>query len=56
MPFAWIFSARYLHHEWKDQGVNEILVYALRNDQEIELLKPVIEASYRFAIREHLTD
>lgn len=45
-----------LHHPWKDRGVNEILVYAPRSDQEIELLKPVIEASYRFAIREHTDD
>lgn len=45
-----------LHHPWKERGVNEILVYAPRNDQEIEWLKPVIEASYRFAIREHADD
>ena len=31
----------------------KILLYAPRDDEEIELLKPVIEASYRFAIREH---
>jgi hypothetical protein len=43
-----------LHHPWKDRGVNEILVYAPRNTEEIELLKPVIEASYRFAMREHM--
>jgi len=42
-----------LHHPWKDRGVNEVLLYAPRNDEEIELLKPVIEASYRFATREH---
>jgi hypothetical protein len=41
-----------LHHPWKNRGVNEILVYAPRNTQEIEILKPVIEASYRFARRE----
>ena len=39
-----------LPHPWQDRGVNEILVYAPRTDDEIELLKPVIEASYRFAI------
>jgi len=44
-----------LHHPWKDRGVNEILVYAPRNDGEIEILKPVIEASYRFAIGGHPT-
>ena len=42
-----------LHHPWKHRGVNEILVYAPRSDDEIEMLKPVIAASYRFAIREH---
>jgi hypothetical protein len=42
-----------LHHPWKNRGVNEILVYAPRNNEEIELLKPVIEASYRFATQEH---
>ena len=42
-----------LHHPWKHRGVNEILVYAPRSDDEIEMLKPVITASYRFAIREH---
>jgi len=41
-----------LPHMWKDRGVNEILVYAPRNQAEIETLKPVIEASYRFAIHE----
>jgi hypothetical protein len=38
-----------LPHMWKDRGVNEILVYAPRTTEEIEILKPVIEASYRFA-------
>ncbi len=38
-----------LPHMWKDRGVNEILVYAPRTVEEIEILKPVIEASYRFA-------
>ncbi|MFT5067955.1 MAG: hypothetical protein ACI9KS_002479 [Sulfitobacter sp.] len=42
-----------LHHPWKDRGVNEILVYAPRNADEIEQLKPVIEASLRFATRSH---
>lgn len=41
-----------LHHPWKDRGVNEILVYAPRNEAEIEILKPVISASYRFATLE----
>ncbi len=40
-----------LHHPWKDRGVNEILVYAPRNAEEIETLKPVIEAAYAFATR-----
>ncbi len=40
-----------LHHPWKDRGVNEILVYAPRNEAEIEILKSVIAASYRFASR-----
>ena len=39
-----------LPHMWKDRGVNEILVYAPRTVDEIEILKPVIEASYRFAM------
>lgn len=39
-----------LPHMWKDRGVNEILVYAPRTVEEIEILKPVIEASYRFAM------
>lgn len=43
-----------LHHPWKHKGVNEILVYAPRNDEEIEILKPVVEASYRFAMRQHI--
>ena len=34
---------------WKDRGVNEILVYAPRTIEEIDILKPIIEASYRFA-------
>jgi hypothetical protein len=38
-----------LPHMWKDRGVNEILVYAPRTTEEIEILKPIIEASYRFA-------
>lgn len=38
-----------LPHMWRDRGVNEILVYAPRTVEEIEILKPVIEASYRFA-------
>jgi hypothetical protein len=38
-----------LPHMWKDRGVNEILVYAPRTVEEIEILKPIIEASYRFA-------
>jgi hypothetical protein len=38
-----------LPHMWKDRGVNEILVYAPRTFEEIEILKPIIEASYRFA-------
>lgn len=42
-----------LHHPWKGRGVNEILVFAPRNTGEIEFLKPVIEASYRFAIQKH---
>lgn len=40
-----------LHHPWKNRGVNEILVFAPRDDREINILKPVIEASYRFATR-----
>ena len=40
-----------LHHPWKDRGVNEILVYAPRDETEIEILKPVITASYNFAMR-----
>ena len=39
-----------LPHPWKDRGVNEIPVYAPRDDAEIEILKPVIAAAYRFAI------
>jgi len=39
-----------LPHMWKDRGVNEILVFAPRTVEEIEILKPVIEASYRFAM------
>lgn len=39
-----------LPHMWKDRGVNEILVYAPRTLLEVETLKPVIEASYNFAI------
>ena len=30
---------------------NEILVYAPRTFDEIEILKPVIEASYKFAVQ-----
>jgi len=43
-----------LPHPWKNRGVNEILVNAPRNSEEIGLLKLVIEASYHFAIQEHL--
>jgi hypothetical protein len=43
-----------LHHPWKHRGVNEILVYAPRSNDEIEMLKPVIAASYHFALREHI--
>ncbi len=42
-----------LHHPWKNAGVNEILVYAPRDLEEVELLKPVIEASYKFAMSRH---
>lgn len=42
-----------LHHPWKHKGVNEILVFAPRNEDELEQLKPVIEASYRFAMQDH---
>lgn len=42
-----------LPHPWKDRGVNEILVFAPRNNEEIEILKPVITASYRFATQNH---
>ena len=41
-----------LHHPWKDRGVNEIMVFAPRNMDEIEILKPVITASYKFATRD----
>ena len=35
-----------LLHPWKNRGVNEILVFAPRDDEEVELLKPVIAAAY----------
>ena len=40
-----------LYHPWRDRGVNEILIFAPRDDKEVAVLKPVIEASYRFAMR-----
>jgi hypothetical protein len=40
-----------LYHPWRDRGVNEILTFAPRDDKEVAVLKPVIEASYRFAMR-----
>ena len=42
-----------LYHPWRDRGVNEILIFAPRDEQEVAVLKPVIEASYRFATRNH---
>lgn len=36
-------------HPLRDQGVREIFVYAPRSAQEIEILKTVFEASYRYA-------
>jgi hypothetical protein len=42
-----------IQHMWKDRGVNEILVFAPRDEEEIETLKPIIEASYRFAMQRH---
>ncbi|MGI9352487.1 MAG: hypothetical protein ACR2O3_13060 [Rhizobiaceae bacterium] len=42
-----------LYHPYKDRGVNEVLLYAPRDMEEFELIKPVVDASYRFAIRDH---
>ncbi len=36
-------------HPLRDRGVREILVYAPRTIEEIEILKTVFEASYRYA-------
>lgn len=41
-----------LPHMWKDRGVNEILVYAPRTYEEVEILKPIIAASYQFAMQD----
>lgn len=42
-----------LVHPWKDRGVNEIMLFAPRNEEEIEELKPVIAAAYAHAMRHH---
>lgn len=42
-----------LYHPNRAQGVNEVLVYAPRNEAELELLKPVIAASYAFATQQN---
>jgi hypothetical protein len=39
-----------LPHPWQHRGVNEILVFAPRNQQELELLKPVVAAAYENAV------
>jgi hypothetical protein len=36
-------------HPLRDRGVREILVYAPRTIEEVEILKTVFEASYRYA-------
>ena len=38
-----------LDHPWKDRGVNEVLVFAPRTDEEIEVIKSIVGESYRFA-------
>jgi hypothetical protein len=42
-----------LLHPWKDRGVNEIMLFAPRNEEEIDQLKPVIAAAYAHAMRHH---
>jgi len=41
-----------LEHPWKRRGVNEILVYAPRTVEEIEIIKPIVLASYTQATRQ----
>jgi Luciferase len=36
-------------HPWKNRGVNEILIFAPRNSEEMAIVKPVISASYAHA-------
>lgn len=42
-----------LYHPWRDRGVNEILIFAPRDETEVAILKPVIEASYRFVTQNY---
>jgi hypothetical protein len=42
-------------HPYKDQGVNEILVYAPQDDGEMEILKQVVVASYEYLTGEQHT-
>jgi hypothetical protein len=43
-----------LPHPWKDRGVNEIMIFAPRDEQEIEDLKPVVAAAYAYATRRYV--
>lgn len=38
-----------LRHPYYDRGVKEIFVYAPRNEEEIEVLKKLVEESYKYA-------
>jgi hypothetical protein len=41
-------------HPWKNRGVNEILIFAPRNAEEMAIIKPIISASYAHALAQEV--
>lgn len=42
-------------HVFRDRGVREMLIFAPRNLEEVETVKRIVEASYRFAMAAHMS-
>lgn len=36
-------------HPWKNRGINSILVYAPRSDEDLEVIKMILKQSYKYA-------
>ena len=39
-------------HPWRARGINSILVYAPRTEEDLEVIKTILQQSYKYAVDE----